>query len=349
MKRKAEQVSGGGVENSEQGGGCSSEKDAGVKEKVELPACKCGCAGFANSKWVGNFYPKKLVGTDSSRQLSYYQQHFSTVEINSTFYGVPLATTVQKWKTQSAPGFRFSLKAPKSVTHEGPLNAESFTFFLQRVMALGDRLQVVLLQCPSSLRVDAEQLEGIETSATTAGYTGKIAIELRNRDALADEEVQAVLKRNNWGCVFHPNSLGRTTVGNSAGGRGASGGDEVPDPYALEGLDAMEQLTPITADFVYVRLHGANDQHTFEYSHEQIATIAAQLHTWRSRGLSLFVYTLNDLSPVEGNGSSGVSSWAAMPRNAQQLEMQVHSLGGGAVPPAPKKPKKTMMSFFAKK
>ena len=49
----------------------------------------CGCAGFSSASWVGNFYPKAIVGHNTDRQLDYYQQHFRTVEINSTFYGIP--------------------------------------------------------------------------------------------------------------------------------------------------------------------------------------------------------------------------------------------------------------------
>jgi hypothetical protein len=53
----------------------------------------CGCAGFSSASWVGNFYPKAIVGHNTDRQLDYYQQHFRTVEINSTFYGIPSEST----------------------------------------------------------------------------------------------------------------------------------------------------------------------------------------------------------------------------------------------------------------
>ena len=52
------------------------------QQPAVLPPFLCGCAGFANSKWVGNFYPSKLVGSGSSRQLDHYQQHFPVVEMN---------------------------------------------------------------------------------------------------------------------------------------------------------------------------------------------------------------------------------------------------------------------------
>ena len=56
--------------------------DDEANQLAALPPFLCGCAGFTNSKWVGNFYPSKLLGSDSLRQLDYYQQHFPVVEMN---------------------------------------------------------------------------------------------------------------------------------------------------------------------------------------------------------------------------------------------------------------------------
>jgi uncharacterized protein YecE (DUF72 family) len=283
--------------------------------------------------------------------LDFYQQHFSAVEMNSTFYGIPLASTIEKWKSRSAPSFRFSLKAPREVTHEGSLNKERFNDFMERAMGLGDRLAVVLLQCPASLRVDAGQLEGIEAVVLRRGYVGRIAVEFRHADSIADEKVRAVLKRNNWACVFHPNSIGRTTVGNGAGGRSVHSGAGPPQPYALEKMDELALRVPTTADFVYVRLHGANDEHTYDYSPAELGAIAPQLHMWRKRGLTIFVFMINDLRPAKdaSQSSSSPVAWASMPKNAQQLEQQVYALSGSEAPPAPKRPKKTLFNFFSKK
>ena len=118
-------------------------------------------------------------------------------------------------------------------------------------------------------------------------------------------------------------------------------GDGPPDPYALEALSTT--AVPMTADFVYVRLHGANDEHTYEYSKAQLEEIATQLHAWRSEGKAVYTMMLNDLRPT------AAGSWAAMPRNAKQLIASVYSLAGTAPPPAPKKPRVTMNSFFGPK
>ena len=89
-----------------------------TKSSSALGNFYCGCAGFSSSSWVGNFYPKSLVGNNTDRQLDYYQQHFRTVEINSTFYGIPTESTVNKWKKAFSKAFKVVVKAPNGVTHE---------------------------------------------------------------------------------------------------------------------------------------------------------------------------------------------------------------------------------------
>lgn len=315
----------------------------------------CGCAGFANSNWVGNFYPRKLVGSSSERQLNHYQQHFNSVEINGTFYGLPTDATISKWKRHAGKGFKFILKAKKSITHEGPqLNSSELEIFLERAMLLGNEaLAVVLLQCPQSLAVDLSQLESVKDVVCRVGYRGQLALEFRNAQTYRDEQVRAFLSRNNWALVYHPNSVGRYTVGNNAAGRG----ERPLVDYEIEDLQEMVRTLEPTADFVYIRLHGTNDEHACEYTTTQLDTIASQLHAWRTRGLAVFVFLLNDLAPSGGGGSpkkasstaSSCEAWSAMPKNAHQLLTRVYSLANETPPRAPKQPRSTITSFFSPK
>jgi len=60
--------------------------------------------------WEGSFYPK---GMRSANYLAFYAEHFTTVEVDSTFYGCPSARTVNNWAAQTPEGFLFSVKVPQ--------------------------------------------------------------------------------------------------------------------------------------------------------------------------------------------------------------------------------------------
>ncbi len=73
-----------------------------------------GCSGFSYRDWKENFYPRDLP---QRRWLEYYSTIFSTVELNVTFYRLPLLSTFIKWGDQTPPGFAFSLKGSRYITH----------------------------------------------------------------------------------------------------------------------------------------------------------------------------------------------------------------------------------------
>eukprot|EP00986_Skeletonema_menzelii_P000456 scaffold128_cov140-Skeletonema_menzelii.AAC.32 len=190
-----------------------------------LGNCYVGCAGFASASWVGNFYPKALVGSNSDRQIDYYQQHFSTVEINSTFYGTPSESTVAKWKQQFAKSFKLVVKSPKWLTHESSeLDCAVLSPFMERMEPLGDILTCILIQCPRKIAVDVSQLEQLRQQLqdeSCCWYKGRIAIEIRNESSYNDRSVRDfILSNANWTLVVHPDSIGRATVGTTVSGRG---------------------------------------------------------------------------------------------------------------------------------
>ena len=65
-----------------------------------------GTSGYSYKEWKGNFYPANLPAAE---MLGYYASQFDTVEINNTFYRMPDATTVAKWRTQVPDAFTFIL------------------------------------------------------------------------------------------------------------------------------------------------------------------------------------------------------------------------------------------------
>ena len=74
-----------------------------------------GTSSFSAAGWEGSFYPK---GLRSSDYLSYYAEHFHTVEVDSTFYACPSAQTVSNWASRTPESFIFSVKVPQVIAHE---------------------------------------------------------------------------------------------------------------------------------------------------------------------------------------------------------------------------------------
>jgi len=104
-----------------------------------------GTQGWNYDSWVGSFYPK---GTRPANFLPVYSRAFRTVEVDSTFYGVPPGRTVEAWARRVPEGFVFALKLPQEITHTRRLedSGRLVGFFVSRIRLLGSRLGPVLVQ-----------------------------------------------------------------------------------------------------------------------------------------------------------------------------------------------------------
>ncbi|HEX8833457.1 MAG TPA: DUF72 domain-containing protein, partial [Abditibacteriaceae bacterium] len=109
-----------------------------------------GCAGWS--------IPKENTGSfpEAGTHLQRYAQRFRGVEINSSFYRPHKPQTYAKWAGDVRDDFRFAVKVPKVITHEGRLKnaGEPLTRFLQEVGELGPKLGPLLVQLPPSLAFD---------------------------------------------------------------------------------------------------------------------------------------------------------------------------------------------------
>jgi uncharacterized protein YecE (DUF72 family) len=108
-----------------------------------------GGQGFSPRDWVGTFYPPGLA---ASQFLPFYARVFDTVELNTTFYAIPAASTVRAWAMRVPADFIFSAKMTRTITHdkelldvEGDVQA-----FVGRIRTLGDKLGAVVIQFPRS-------------------------------------------------------------------------------------------------------------------------------------------------------------------------------------------------------
>jgi uncharacterized protein YecE (DUF72 family) len=106
-----------------------------------------GTAGYSWPDWVGQFYPP---GTSPARMLAYYATQFPAVEINNTFYRPPTAGQLVRLADRTPAGFRFSLKVPRSVSHDrSDVDLDPFRRAVDE-LAARDRLIGLVLQFPEA-------------------------------------------------------------------------------------------------------------------------------------------------------------------------------------------------------
>ena len=117
-----------------------------------------GVGGWNFAPWRGTFYPEGLTQT---KELHYASRELTSIEINSTFYGLQKPATFQKWHDETPDGFVFSVKAPRFVTQRARLaeGASSIERFLgSGVLQLGDKLGPINWQLPPEKPFDAQEL-----------------------------------------------------------------------------------------------------------------------------------------------------------------------------------------------
>jgi uncharacterized protein YecE (DUF72 family) len=117
-----------------------------------------GIGGWNFAPWRGSFYPKGLV---QSQELHYASRELTSIEINSTFYGLQKPATYQKWHDETPDGFVFSVKAPRFVTHRKSLASGETSiqrFLASGVLQLGAKLGPINWQLAPEKQFDAEDL-----------------------------------------------------------------------------------------------------------------------------------------------------------------------------------------------
>ncbi|SIS89812.1 DUF72 domain-containing protein [Neptunomonas antarctica] len=145
-----------------------------------------------------NWYPEH---SGPNQALQQYTQHFSSVEGNSSFYGLPNESTIQQWKQQSSPSFRFCFKFPQTITHHLKLQHSDrlLTEFLNRITPLEHKLGILWLQLNASF--GPQDLEILERFINRLPTDFSYAIEVRhsgffNKDDLEKRFNQILMRRS---------------------------------------------------------------------------------------------------------------------------------------------------------
>ncbi len=202
---------------------------------------RIGTSGWSYKDWIGNFYPENIK---QAEYLQYYATRFSTVEIDSTFYGIPRSAVVERWHDLVPADFKFSTKFPKKITHESDLTGidDILRKFLNTMSGLGEKLGPLLLQFPYSFKPDMAQnlYRFFELLPQDFDYI----IEIRNKKWL-DEQFYDTLAEQGIGLalVDHP-WMPRPAVATSKTLYVRFLGDrkQIPDDFSHERTDRSEDL-----------------------------------------------------------------------------------------------------------
>lgn len=137
-----------------------------------------GTQGWSYKSWVGNFYPE---GATAEKYLAAYALQFRAVEIDSTFYGTPRVSTVEKWRDGTPANFRFTAKFPQAITHEKLLkDVQGETVqFLDTMQILGEKLGPILLQFPYQFKPDQKETLALFLEQLPTNF--RYALEVRHK------------------------------------------------------------------------------------------------------------------------------------------------------------------------
>jgi uncharacterized protein YecE (DUF72 family) len=190
--------------------------------RLEPEKMRVGCSGWSYKDWRGIFYPKTVLPGDF---LKFYSRVFDCVEVDSSFYRVPGQAMVNQWRSSTPPGFLFSPKLPKKITHDDKLmgSRSSLLYFYSVMSRLKEKLGPIAIQLPPSIKLGSH-LEAMKEFISQLSPDFKHAIEFRHKSWFTPE-VYSLLRKNNIAMVWSLNQY-------------------------------LETPPEVTADFVYLRMVG---------------------------------------------------------------------------------------------
>ncbi len=208
-------------------------------------------------------------------RLTYYATIFNSLEVNSSFYKIPLGRTVAKWAGEVPPGFTFSFKLWKGITHCKELiyDAKDIERFMQAINMAGDKKGCLLIQFPASITGSyflrlRKLLDDLAQTGLTSGW--RLALEFRHPTWYRDPVYQ-LLEQHNAAVVIH---------------------------------DMPKSLTPyidMEANFAYIRFHGEKGDYRGSYTHEHLKEHSERIKELVKEKKDVFAYFNNTIGDAAYN------------------------------------------------
>lgn len=222
------------------------------------PLLQIGTSGWVYRHWQDRFYPPHLPG---EAQLPFYAQHFSTVEINYSFYRLPEREVFETWRSQTPSDFCFAVKASRYLTHMKKLKepVEPLTRLMERASGLAEKLGPILFQFPPTWHLNVERLQGLLDLLATDSLQ-RYTFEFRHPSWLTPPVYHLLQKAGAALCLPVSPHV----------------------PLAIE----------LTAPWTYIRMH--QGQEGVGYSESELTAWADRIRAFRQQGLEVYVYFNND-------------------------------------------------------
>jgi uncharacterized protein YecE (DUF72 family) len=219
---------------------------------------RIGTCGWDYAHWSEVFYPADLP---RAKRLEFAARSFDSLEIDTSFYRLPETKTLRQWRESTPDGFVFAFKASRTITHMKKLKdaGDALQTMLDRARTLEEKLGPILFQLPPHWHVNADRL---------AGFLGLLpddlafAVEFRDHSWFRRDVHELLRERGVASCIYD------------------LGGERSP--------------SDVTADMVYLRLHGPGTPYQGSYSRTALTALAEEIHGWRRAGHDVYCYFDND-------------------------------------------------------
>jgi uncharacterized protein YecE (DUF72 family) len=217
---------------------------------------RVGTSGWHYKHWLGNFYPLKLP---TPKMLAWYAERFDTVEVNNSFYHLPLETALDDWRRTVGKDFCFAVKGSRFITHMKKLKdpEPALEKFLRRVERLGRKLGPILFQLPPNWGPDLARFEDFLKALPRKH---RYAFEFRNPGWFEEPILDALVRHRAALCVYD--------------------------------LAGFQSPIRVTADFAYVRFHGPGGRYQGNYTRRMLSEWAGRMRCWNAK--TVYVYFNND-------------------------------------------------------
>jgi len=200
-------------------------------------------------------------------RLTYYSSFFNTIEINSSFYKIPMNRTVQRWASSVDESFKFTFKLFKEITHVKDLDFDvaDLERFIQVVQSIAGKKGCLLVQFPPSLKsINTGKLENLlkHIQLYDPNHLWNVAVEFRNK-SFYNQDVYELIEYYKSTIVIHDMPASATP------------------------------LTNIDSNFIYVRFHGPTGNYRGSYTDAFLIEYSEYITEWIREGKSVFVYFNN--------------------------------------------------------
>jgi uncharacterized protein YecE (DUF72 family) len=211
----------------------------------------------------------------NSSRLTYYSTIFNSIEINSSFYKIPMTSTISRWVSSVPEHFKFTFKLFREITHVKDLNFDNSHIekFIRTMSEAGSKKGCLLVQFPPSLKNHhIHQLDALLNDIKIADPAEEwnVAVEFRDQ-GWYNEDVFAMLESYNIALVIH----------------------DIPKSAA--------PLRLTSSDFIYVRFHGPTGNYSGSYGNAFLQEYAAYIREWLDDGKKVYVYFNNTKGDAYNN------------------------------------------------